>query len=101
MSKTHVRLEPYATDANVWYVDDPDDGESTASWVSMRNVSFNWSVLSGDRILVEQNYLGSIPRGWREAVWAPVRGAYVDRASREPVAIADMAILVGRNVYYW
>lgn len=122
MSKTWVHTHlPRLLGGEVNMLSVKDLGEPVryASWVSLKNVEFKvhqrgrlrciesgvrnvhaWVV--GDRILVERDYTDSVPRGWHRAVYDPWKGeSFVDSVTLLPVKYASMAILVGKDVYYW
>lgn len=122
MSKTWVhthlpRLK--GGEINMLSVKEPGEKIDYASWVSLRNVEFRvhergrlrcvesgqrnvhaWVV--GDRILVERDYQGQPPKGWHRAVYDPWKGdSFVDADTLLPVHQASMAIMNGKDVYYW
>ena len=90
-----------------------------ASWVSLKNVEFKvhergrlrciesgqrnvhaWVV--GDEILVQQDYQGLAPKGWRKAIYDPWKGgSFVDSVTLCPLKTAAMVIMNGKDVYYW
>lgn len=122
MSKTWVHTHlPRLQGGEINMLSIKDLGEPIryASWVSLKNVEFKvhqrgrmrciesgvrnvhaWVV--GDRILIEEDYQGRPPYGWHRAVYDPWKGdSFVDADTLLPVHHASMAILVGKDVYYW
>lgn len=115
---THLpRLQ--AGDTNMLSVKHPGKPIEYASWVSLKDVEFRvhergrlrcvesgvrnvhaWVV--GDEILVEEDYVGRAPLGYHKAVYDPWKGdSFVDADTLLPVHRAGLAILVGKDVYYW